>query len=86
MAFAGQALMDANAKEAANALLTAAMYKDSEEVRSSALECLSLAKMLPGGTFESQRPQILVMLAKAIDDPKRIVRSQACRTRQIWTS
>ena len=66
------------------ALLTAAHSKLNPEVRAAALECLAGTLSLPYNLLFPLKAGVVAALAQAVDDPKRLVRMQAAKTRRLW--
>lgn len=66
-------------------LLADAAFKEDEAVRTEALHCLSLLTQLPYVKLHPHRGDVLAALDKAVDDPKRSIRSQAAATKRVWT-
>ena len=81
---AGQDYFQTVAGDLVEALITAGSFSSDSDVRLKAIQCLMSIKQLPYTALHPEKPKLLKFLSKAIDDPKRDVRSQACRTRNLW--
>ena len=81
---AGQDYFQTVAGDLVEALITAGSFSSDSDVRLKAIQCLMSIKQLPYTALHPEKPKLLGFLSKAIDDPKRDVRSQACRTRNLW--
>ena len=76
--------MERRVTELMAALLTAAHSQLGPEVRAAALECLGGTLALPYNLLFPLKAGVVAALALAVDDPKRLVRMQAAKTRRLW--
>ncbi|XP_057978065.1 MMS19 nucleotide excision repair protein homolog [Malania oleifera] len=87
-------LTDKNGKEAVienahiiiNCLSGLVSYPCMMLVRETAIQCLIAMADLPHRRIYPMRPQVLWVISKALDDPKRAVRQEAVRCRHAWAS
>jgi hypothetical protein len=81
---AGRKTLEGQVAELMAALLGAARSKLSPEVRTAALKCLAGTMALPYNLLYPLKAEVVDTLAQAVDDPKRLVRMQAAKTRRLW--
>ncbi|GER52104.1 MMS19 nucleotide excision repair protein-like protein [Striga asiatica] len=87
-------LMDKNGEDAAvenapnivDRLIELVTYPHMMAVRETAIQCLVAVSQLPHTRIYPLRTKVLQATAKALDDPKRIVRMEAVRCRHAWSS
>nr|XP_043614238.1 MMS19 nucleotide excision repair protein homolog [Erigeron canadensis] len=63
-----------------------AFYSHMMLVRETAIQCLTAMSELPYARIYPFRLEVLQVLSRALDDPKRSVRQEAVKCRQAWAS
>ncbi|KAK9149345.1 hypothetical protein Scep_008102 [Stephania cephalantha] len=87
-------LLDENGREAVtenahivtDVLVQLVSYPHMMLVRETAIQCLFALALWPYTRIYPMRKQVLDVLSKAVDDPKRTVRQEAVRCQQAWAS
>uniref|UniRef100_A0A7N0RGM5 MMS19 nucleotide excision repair protein n=1 Tax=Kalanchoe fedtschenkoi TaxID=63787 RepID=A0A7N0RGM5_KALFE len=83
---AGQETVKENARIIIDCLIGLVAYPHKMAVRETAIQCLVALSRLPQTRIYPMKSQVLRVVSKAVDDPKRAVRLQAVRCREAWQS
>ncbi|XP_051147931.1 MMS19 nucleotide excision repair protein homolog isoform X2 [Andrographis paniculata] len=75
-----------NAPGIANQLIELTTYSHKMAVRETALQCLVAMSELPHSRIYPLKKQVLLAASRALDDPRRSVRCEACKCRRAWDS